>query len=59
MPTMPTKNFRLIAVVALFTALAGLADYEVKNDLDFFVGATVGILTLAILVTVLTLLERD
>ena len=41
---MPSKNFRLVIVIACFTALLALSDYEVKNDVEFSVGVLVGVL---------------
>lgn len=54
---MPSQNVRLVAVVALFTALVWLADYEITDRVQFGVGAVVGALAVCLTVAVLSLLE--
>jgi hypothetical protein len=54
---MPSKNFRLVAVCACFTGLVYLADYEIKNDVDFMVGVLVGMIALGMTAAVLSLMD--
>lgn len=54
---MPSTNTRLAFVIALFTALVWLSDYEVKNRVEFTVGVTVGAIAVLLTAAVLSLLE--
>lgn len=54
---MPPTNVRLGFVIALFTALVWLSEYEVKNRVEFTVGVTVGAIAVLLTAAVLSLLE--
>jgi hypothetical protein len=54
---MPSQNTRLVAVVALFTALVWLSYYDVENRVEFGVGVVVGGIAVVLTAAVLSLLE--
>ena len=54
---MPSTNTRLVAVIALFTALVWLSDYQVKDRVEFTVGVAVGGIAVVLIAAVMSLLK--
>jgi hypothetical protein len=54
---MPSQNTRLVVVVALFTALVWLSDYQVKDRVEFTVGVAVGGIAVVLTAAVMSLLK--
>lgn len=54
---MTPRNRRLIALLACFTGLVFLSDYEPRSTLDLTVGAAAGVLALAATLLALSLMD--